>query len=104
VASLVDEEATRGTDVILLPELARGLDHASEESLPGPTITAMSGLTKKHKTYVACSIDRKDGNRRLNSSCSSTGPAWLRAFTTKFSTEATANLRASRARLFVAEG
>jgi predicted amidohydrolase len=67
MASLVDEEGTRGTDVILLPELARGLDDASEEPLHGPTITAMSGLAKKHKTYIACPIDRKDGSRRLNS-------------------------------------
>jgi predicted amidohydrolase len=67
MASLVDEEGARGTDVILLPELARGLDDASEEPLHGPTIAAMSGLAKKHTTYIACPIDRKDGGRRLNS-------------------------------------
>jgi predicted amidohydrolase len=67
MASLVDEEGARGTDVIVLPELSRGLDGASEEPLHGPTITAMSGLAKKHKTYIACPIDRRDGNRRLNS-------------------------------------
>jgi predicted amidohydrolase len=67
IASLVDEEGARGTDVIVLPELCRGLDDASEEPLHGATITAMSSLAKKHKTYIACPIDRKDGNRRLNS-------------------------------------
>jgi predicted amidohydrolase len=67
MASLVDEEGARGTDVIVLPELARGLDDTSEEPLHGPTITAMSGLAKKHKTYIAVPIDRKDGGRRLNS-------------------------------------
>jgi predicted amidohydrolase len=66
MASLVDEEGARGTDVIVLPELCRGMDTTSEESLHGPTVTAMSGLAKKHKTYIACPIDRKDGKRRLN--------------------------------------
>jgi predicted amidohydrolase len=47
--------------------LARGLDDKSEEPLHGSTIAAMSGLAKKHKTYIACPIDRKDGGRRLNS-------------------------------------
>jgi predicted amidohydrolase len=67
MASLVDEEGLRGTDIIVLPELSRGLDDASEEPLHGPTIAAMSALAKKHKTYIACPIDRKDANRRLNS-------------------------------------
>jgi predicted amidohydrolase len=67
MASLVDEEGARGTDVIVLPELSRGLDDGSEEPLHGPTINAMSGLAKKHKTYIACPIDRRDGKRRLNS-------------------------------------
>ena len=67
MASLVDEAGAHGTDIIVLPELARGQDHASEEPLHGPTVTAMSGLAKKHKTYIACPIDRRDGNRRLNS-------------------------------------
>jgi predicted amidohydrolase len=66
MASLVDEEGARGTDVIVLPELCRGMDNATDEPLHGPTVTAMSGLAKKHKTYIACPIDRKDGKRRLN--------------------------------------
>ena len=61
------EEGARGTDVIVLPELSRGLNDASEEPLHGPTITAMSGLAKKHNTYIAVPIDRRDGKRRLNS-------------------------------------
>src|SRR5580658_6138265 len=40
MASLVDEEGARGTDVIVLPELCRGMNDASEEPLHGPTITA----------------------------------------------------------------
>jgi predicted amidohydrolase len=67
MASLVDQEGARGTDVILLPETARGQNATSIEPLHGPTVTTMSALAKKHKTYIACPIDRKDGNRRLNS-------------------------------------
>ena len=66
MASLVDEEGARGADVIVLPELCRGMDDGSEEPLHGPTITAMCGLAKKHKTYIAVPIDRRDGKRRLN--------------------------------------
>jgi predicted amidohydrolase len=67
MAGLVDEEGARGTDIIVLPELSRGLDKGSQEPLHGPTVTAMSALAKKHKTYIACPIDRRDGSRRLNS-------------------------------------
>ncbi len=40
MASLVDEEGSLGTDVIVLPELARGLDDASEEPLNASFATA----------------------------------------------------------------
>ena len=46
MASLVDEEGARGTDVIVLPELSRGLDDASEEPLHGPTISAMRSFSE----------------------------------------------------------
>jgi predicted amidohydrolase len=62
----VDEEGSRGTDVIVLPETCRGQDASSEEPLDGPTVTAMSALAAKHRTYVAVPIDRRDGDRRLN--------------------------------------
>ena len=67
MASLVDEAGSHGADIIALPELARGQDQASEEPLHGPTVTAMSALAQKHRTYIACPIDRRDGDRRLNS-------------------------------------
>src|ERR1700722_10986462 len=38
MASLVDEEGTRGTDVILLPALARGPAGASEDTALGPDL------------------------------------------------------------------
>lgn len=66
IVSLVDEQGAHGTDVILLPETCRGQDQSSEEPLHGPTVTALSPLAKKHNTYIAVPIDRRDGNRRLN--------------------------------------
>lgn len=63
----VDNEGSHAVDVIVLPELCRGQDKTSEEPLHGPTVTAMAALAKKHKTYIAVPIDRRDGNRRLNS-------------------------------------
>jgi predicted amidohydrolase len=67
IAELVDQEGTRGTDIVALPETCRGQDGKSQENLDGPTVTAMAGLAKKHSTYIVCPIDREDGGRRLNS-------------------------------------
>jgi len=64
IVSVVDREGARGTDLIALPELCRGWD---PEPLEGPTVSAMSGLARKHGTYIVCPIDRLDGARRLNS-------------------------------------
>ena len=69
IASQVDEEGAKGTDIIALPETFRGqnANATSAESLDGPTITVMSRLAKKHRTYIVCPIDRKEGKQRLNS-------------------------------------
>jgi predicted amidohydrolase len=66
IVSHVDQEGSRGADVIVLPELCRGQNASSEESLDGPTVTAMAALASKHRTYIAVPIDRRDLNRRLN--------------------------------------
>ncbi len=66
IAERVDEEGSLAPDIIALPELCRGQNRESEESLHGPTVTAMAALAKKHKTYIAAPIDRRDGTRRLN--------------------------------------
>lgn len=67
IARHVDDEGSRGTDVILLPELCRGGQNAlSEELLHGPTVTAMAALAAKHRTYIAVPIDRRDQDKRLN--------------------------------------
>jgi hypothetical protein len=62
----VDQEGSFGADIIALPELCRGQNSHTEETLDGPTVTAMAALAKKHQTYIACPIDRRDGHRRLN--------------------------------------
>ena len=67
VASQVDQEGALGTDIIALPETFRGQNGTTAESLDGPTVSAMSRLAKKHRTYIVCPIDRKDGERRFNS-------------------------------------
>ena len=66
IAKHVDEEGSRGVDVILLPETCRGQDKMTEEPLHGPTVTTMAALAAKHKTYIAVPIDRQDGGKRLN--------------------------------------
>lgn len=66
VTRRVDEEGALQPDIILLPETCRGQDGTSEEPLDGPTVTAMSALAAKHKTYIAVPIDRQDGDRRYN--------------------------------------
>jgi len=69
VATQVDAEGAFGADVIALPETFRGQtpNGTSAETLDGPTITAMSHLARKHRTYIVCPIDRKEGKRRFNS-------------------------------------
>lgn len=62
----VDEEGSRHPDVILLPETCRGQNATSQEPLHGPTVTAMAALAKKHGTWIAVPIDRRDGDRRFN--------------------------------------
>ena len=58
IAELVDQEGARGADIVTLPETCRGQDDKSRENLDGPTISAMAALAKKHRTYIACPIDR----------------------------------------------
>lgn len=67
IAALVDQEGQQGADLIALPETCRGQGAQTEEGLDGETVTAMAALAKKHATYIACPIDRRDGSRRWNS-------------------------------------
>jgi predicted amidohydrolase len=66
IARLVDREAGAGPDLVILPETWLGqAEHP--ETIEGQTITTFSALARKHRTYLVCPIDRRDGKRRLNS-------------------------------------
>jgi len=67
IAGLVDKEGARGADLIALPETCRGQNEKTQETLDGPTVSALAGLAEKHRTYMVVPIDRQDGDRRLNS-------------------------------------
>ncbi|MGD0498181.1 MAG: carbon-nitrogen hydrolase family protein [Bryobacteraceae bacterium] len=67
IAGLVDQEGARGADLIVLPETCRGESPTRQEGLDGPTISAIAPLASKHRTYVACPINRQDGDKRFNS-------------------------------------
>jgi len=67
IANQVDQEGAMGADIIALPETCRGLNETSAESLDGPTVSSMSRLAKKHRSYIVCPIHRKDGNQSFNS-------------------------------------
>lgn len=66
ILAVVDAEGARGSDLVVLPETWRGQGEGWE-SLDGPTVSAMASLAKKHRTYIVCPIDRRDGLRRYNS-------------------------------------
>jgi predicted amidohydrolase len=67
IADLVDNEGARGADIIALPETCRGQNDRSQEPLDGPTVSTLAKLAGKHRTYIVCPIDRRTGDRRLNS-------------------------------------
>jgi predicted amidohydrolase len=71
LADRVDREAAKGSDIIILPEHCQGFDeHGTQktiETLDGPTITAMAKIARKHRTYIVCPIDRREGDLRFNS-------------------------------------
>ena len=67
IRDLVDTEAAKDVDLVVLPETMRGQRDDTMETLDGPTVQAMSALARKHRTYIVTPIDRVDGDRRLNS-------------------------------------
>jgi predicted amidohydrolase len=67
IVDLIDREGARGADIIALPETCRGQNDQSPEAINGPTVSTMARLAAKHQTYIVCPIDRKFGERRLNS-------------------------------------
>lgn len=67
IRQLIDVEAAKGVDLVILPETWRGQKDDTMETLDGPTVNAMAALARKHHTYIVCPIDRRQGERRLNS-------------------------------------
>jgi hypothetical protein len=67
IAQIVESEAAKGTDLIALPETWTGQNLNRPETIDGLTITAMSGIARRHGTWIVCPLDRIDGNKRVNS-------------------------------------
>ncbi len=64
VQKLVDREAAKRVDLIVLPEAWTG---RAPEPLKGPATKAMASLAKKHETYIVSPIYRIVGDTTYNS-------------------------------------
>lgn len=64
IIRMVEEEASKGVDIISLPETWRG--QHNPEKTDGETISALARIAKKYKTYILSPIDRTDGKSRYN--------------------------------------
>lgn len=67
IRDVIDREAARGADLVVLPEVWRGQKDGAQETLDGPTITTLAPLARKHRTYIVCPMDRAAGDKRFNS-------------------------------------
>jgi predicted amidohydrolase len=67
IVDIVDQEASKGTDLIALPETWAGQARNQPETLEGPIISAMAEIARRHQTWIVCPLDRLAGNRRVNS-------------------------------------
>jgi predicted amidohydrolase len=65
VIALVEAEAAKGGDVIILPETWRSQSY-TPETLDGPVVAKLRELAQRYKIYIVCPIDRQDGSLRLN--------------------------------------
>ena len=70
---MLETAALEGPDIVCLPETFTGLGlprkdwFETAEPVPGPTTDALAEFARKHKTYVACPILRRDGDKVYNS-------------------------------------
>lgn len=64
IARLVDAEAARGVDLVVLPETWTGKQPVA---LDGPATRAMAGLARKHRAYIVSPIYRQAGDVVYNS-------------------------------------
>jgi predicted amidohydrolase len=65
VIRVVEQEAAKGADILILPETWRSQNH-EPETLDGLTVTTLSRLAQRYNVYIVCPIDRQDGSQRLN--------------------------------------
>jgi predicted amidohydrolase len=65
VATILEAEGAGGVDLFCLPEAWRGPD--ALDTLSGSTITTLSALARKHRSYVVCPLYRLEDGHRLNS-------------------------------------
>lgn len=65
---IINRECDKDTDVVLLPETLQGQSQNQPQSLDGEIIRKISESARKNNTYIIAPIDRKDGDRRLNTS------------------------------------
>jgi predicted amidohydrolase len=66
VLAVLEREAARGTDLVLLPETWRGQNDRSREPIDGPTVKALARIAARHRTYVVSPLDIERGGRRFN--------------------------------------
>ena len=65
ILKIVDQEGSKGSDIIVLPETWRG--DKLLETIDGESITELSRLAKKHNTYIISPIELKEGKHHYNS-------------------------------------
>jgi predicted amidohydrolase len=65
VLAAVDREAAAGADLVILPETWLGQTDAIE-TLDGPTVPRVAELARRHRCHIVCPLDRREGERRLN--------------------------------------
>ena len=66
ILPVLEAEAARGVDLIVLPETMTGQADHSPETLDGPTVRAVAEVARAHGCWIICPIDRIAADRRLN--------------------------------------
>ncbi len=65
VIALVEAEAAKGGDVIILPETWRSQSY-EPEPLDGPIVNRLCEVAQRYRIYIVCPIDRKADSLRFN--------------------------------------
>ena len=67
IATLVEQEAAAGVDLIALPETWNDQYKNQPETLDGPTVSTLAEIAARQRCYIVCPIDRQADGRRINS-------------------------------------